>query len=454
MRILSLALIVVAALFGALLVTHSVWLFGLYVAAASGSLLLMWFWHAREAPVAATGSEHQVLNNEQPKTTERPLDTATDDPTTGVPPIEAPPPSPAAMKRRFWIRLLVVVLSPLLTFLIVGVVSRLESRLPEFVAMIAFLLIPATWFVLLWGLASLSKILLFGRSQTQFPPWSMLFGVLTTFSLILCALTPLGLLAMGGGCSMSKVRIPPNAFDVKQRIEFRLEGNDPVSEEYHIEPKKHYAIESVSEVESGSIKSAQIEMFESGKFQDRPLQTMQLECKRPLSAETQSIGWFRSKITFKPPDVTLLVKDLRVYVDGEVPDTISKLEEFPASRATNFQSEIKIELPKNAFLASSPEGKLIALLDKDVLTLSLSKHESVELYYLRRARFKPVVSILGQSSNYDLLIAFLAFAFWPVALILVGKFHQKLADRIVGVISVVFRKKPTPRTVGFTPGGK
>ena len=124
---------------------------------------------------------------------------------------------------------------------------------------------------------------------------------------------------------------------------------------------------------------------------------------------------------------------------------------LPVSGSSDFHSKVEIEMPKDSFLASKPKGEFNSLPDKDILTLSFSGFpDEVEVYYLRHGRLKTVRSILTESSNHDVLVGLLSYLFGPVTVIIVGVFHKRLADSIVGFLSRVFRKK-SEKTIGFHP---
>jgi hypothetical protein len=433
-------------------------LFGVYIAAIPLSLLLalsvllIWYWDTDDAAVAPGDEQRESTDVQASSDTalEQKLNEDTQSARSG-----------AKIKRRFWKYTVVVVVSPIICLGSRFIINRWKLfGSSDYADLIIFLVVVITWILLIWGLLSISKILLFNRARTNFPRWSTLLGVVAGVLMVLCALSPLPLILPSGcGNARSPISVPPNAFDVSQTIQFAFEDIAPfkVSEQYKIEPKSHFAITAVREIESGAITQSQIdqsEMFESGRFEDSPLETMQLKQHRDLPATVENLGLLRSKMTFSPPEVTLVVRDLESPLDDLAgPDeqasrSTARLMPFPTSRALNFSSTIKIDLPKNAYLASAPKGELVPLPDKDQLTITISKPESIELYYLRRARFKILTGLLGQSSNHDIAIGALAALFWPVVLILIGKFHKTLADRVMAAFSTLFGRKKKPK-VGF-----
>jgi hypothetical protein len=326
----------------------------------------------------------------------------------------------------------------------------------EYAGVLILILVLVTWGVLLSGLWSMSRILLFRRSQTSFPKWSLLGGLASALLLVVCSLFPIManfflFLGMKSGAPQP----PPQSFKVKQNVKLAFRGSEPaiVEERYEIEPGSHYEISGIAEINSGRISQDNIEKlekFESGKSGEDILEGMRLSLHRPLVTRTENLGMLRSKVTFGLPDLTLLVLDLK-GPRGSAPIEGDKAEPFRLSDASDFHSTVEIELPKNSFLAAAPKGEFNSLPDKDILTLSFSRFpEGVEVYYLRHMRLKMVRGVLSESSNHDVVVSVLAFLFWPAVLIITGIFNKKLADGILGVLGRVFRKK-SPGTIGFHP---
>src|SRR5207253_8840114 len=116
------------------------------------------------------------------------------------------------------------------------------------------LLLLVTWGVLLSGLWSVTRILLLRRSETNFSKWSLLGGVASALVLVVSVLAPilsLLLFSRMGSSPSSPPYIPPNSFKIDQSIKFTLGSTlEPVHERYEIEPRTHYAITGIEEIDS------------------------------------------------------------------------------------------------------------------------------------------------------------------------------------------------------------
>ena len=228
--------------------------------------------------------------------------------------------------------------------------------------------------------------------------------------------------------------------------------NGTITEKYEIEPIGRFAISEIEEIRNGSIPATDvlhIEQFESGEYKKTPLIGIRVTLRRPLTAlTTEDLGLFRSKFTFAPQRLTLMTHDVSERRVG--PESIPA-EGYPYRLGTGDEtvSNVDLQLPKNSFLASSPKGEFNPLPDKDALKLSLSAaSQNIEVYYLRRGRFSAVRGFLAQSSNHDVMVVVLGVLFWPVAAVILGVFHKKLADRILQGLARLFRRK-AHRQIGF-----
>ena len=418
-------LIAVAVLLAVLLATYSLSLLIVFLIVTLLSVLLILRWRSRGT--SAPASRNISLSSGM-----------------GVPPVNHAQDARATFK--LWTRLAIVLGTPLLCFALLSILGRWDfvarSGYGEW---ILFLLIALSWMVLLWGLFSISGILFFKRSQTGFPRWSVLLGIVPAFIAVVVTISPVIFFLLsglgGGGVSTSRPRVPPNAFKIDQRIGFALEGDGQVTEHYDVEPKSHYAVVDLTETKSAAIPGVAVDrsqVFESGKFEKAPLNGLVLEDHRKFSASVQNLGLFRSKMTFESPDIALTVRNVSAPTDSD--SQIEGDSEFVTSDASDFHRTITIDLPKNSYLASLPKGELVPLPDRDVLTISTTSPAKVELYYLRRGRLAGVASVLGGSSNHDLVLKVLAGVLWPSALLLIGRFHKSVADGVIHAGKLIFKR--------------
>ncbi len=426
MRVLYWSFSLIAILIALVLFMHNPSLFVVYIFAFPLSLLLMWFvqkisvasHNARSAREAGTSVDEQEESKK--------------------------------VRRTLWKKIFMVGFVAPVCFVAIFLISQpLLTHIPgEYAGVLILILVFVTWGILLSGLWSMSRILLFRRSETKFPKLSLLGGFASALLLVICSLSPIIVLILSGSLNAP----PPQTFKVKQNVKLAFNGSEPaiVEERYEIEPGSHYEISGIAEINSGRISQDNIEKlekFETGKSGEDILEGMRLSLHRPLVTRTENLGMLRSKMTFGLPDLTLLVVDLR-RPRGSAPIEGDKAEPFRLSDASDFHSTLEIELPKNSFLAAAPKGELNSLPDKDILTLSFSRFpEGVEVYYLRHMRLKMVRGVLSESSNHDVVVSVLAFLFWPAVLNITSIFNKKLADGILGVFGRVFRKRS--RTIGF-----
>jgi len=454
MRVLYCVFLLIAVFIAFLLLTQSHLLFAVYVGAAPIVLFLTWYLRNYQLPTKEAKDPKQESGSGTASTSTV-VDASERQPNTRITAESIS--GRRLLIRQFWNWTVLVFLTPILCLTIISVIQRLRD-VPDYVWFVVPLLVLVTWVVLVSSLASISRILLFKRNETNFPKWSTLFGVVSTFALALCALSPLSVvLILPGGCGSGVPHpIPPNAFKVNQTIRLALGGAEtkPMSERYEIEPRSNFAIAGVQEIKSGKIAEANIEnleRFESGKFENIPLEAMHLDLRRQVASQTQNMGLLRSKVTLSLPVITLIAQDLKkpVLSSSTPANDYAAAGEFPVSRASDYHANVEIEMPKDSFLAASPKAEFTSLPDKDVLTFSFSKApREVEVYYLRHARLKVVREFLSQSSNHDVAVSLLAFLFWPVTMIMISVFHKTLADRILGFLTSRFKKKPE-RVVGF-----
>ncbi len=126
------------------------------------------------------------------------------------------------------------------------------------------------------------------------------------------------------------------------------------------------------------------------------------------------------------------------------------VESRPISRVAGITSKIIMDMPKNSFLNSYPELKVTMLPDRDVLTFTTTNlHQKLEVYYLRKLRFSIVRNLFSESSSYDMILKWFAWAFWPIIMLLIGAFHKTLSEYIINFLSKPFKRKRPP--VGFRP---
>lgn len=103
-------------------------------------------------------------------------------------------------------------------------------------------------------------------------------------------------------------------------------------------------------------------------------------------------------------------------------------------------------MPKNAFLNSYPRMSLIALPDRDQLTIPLSEGvDRTEVYYLSSFRLAIVRTVLASTSVPDALLKVFGYVMWPVLVLVLAAFQRNLAE----VLLRPFRKKDSTRRIGF-----
>lgn len=397
-------------------------LFLVYIGTLPFALLLMWFVQrsARSKPESENSSDTQES------------------------------PAKRELRRKFWKTLWLVFAIPLAWLVLLALTVEFGEYLPDYLGLIMGIVFLSTWVALLVGLAKISWILLLLRSMTGFPKWSLAVGGVSVLFLITCFLLPIVFFF-----SKRMGSPPPDAFRVFYRAKIDIGEGDTfrLKEHYEIRPQGRYTIIDIKEIESGEIPKTNMEKhekFSGGNFENVPLEGMQVDFYRNLTLGKERLGWLRSKMTFPLPGIRLLVKD--VSPRSSFPDMKNvgqPLEIFAVSKYSQVDSRIEIELPKNSFLASFPKGEFSSLPDKDIVTFS-SFPDEIQVYYLQYLRLKVVRDIFSQSSNYDAFFSLLAFLFWPASMIVVGIFHQKLANRILEFVSRPFQKKQK-RTIGFHP---
>jgi hypothetical protein len=228
--------------------------------------------------------------------------------------------------------------------------------------------------------------------------------------------------------------------------------NGTITEEYEILPVESLSVSAIDEIRHGTIPQSEVvhnEPFEAGKYENTPLTGIRVSLQRPATVlRIEDLGLFRSRFTFSPQELTLVTHDVRQKRVG-AGSTPAGESLYTSQNARVDDSKVELQLPKNSFLAISPEGKFNSLPDKDVVTLSLSRvSQNIEVYYLRRWRFSVVREVLAKSSNHDVIIGFLAFLFWPITALTVGVFQKKVADSIVQGVGRLFRPK-AHRQIGF-----
>jgi hypothetical protein len=227
-----------------------------------------------------------------------------------------------------------------------------------------------------------------------------------------------------------------------------------LKEHYEISPKAHYTIIDIQEIESGEIPKTNIdkhEKFHTGSFENVPLEGVRAHFYRNLTLSRDRQGLLMSKMTLPLPGIRLLVKDVSISDSSADMNSVGEsLETFYITEYSNVKSRIEMEMPKNAFISSLPKGEINSVPDKDVVTF-LDFPVEIQVYSLQYLRLKVVRDVFSESSNnYDALYRLLAFLFWPTSMIIVGVFHQKLANRILDIVSRPFQKK-RKRPIGFNP---
>jgi hypothetical protein len=165
------------------------------------------------------------------------------------------------------------------------------------------------------------------------------------------------------------------------------------------------------------------------------------------------LGLLRRKLELSALDLQIHVKNLtQTPSPDEEADSKAGISTFPLVLISTVSGKVEVRLPKNSYLRSFPEGKLLKLPDRDQLVLNLSdfsgapyRYPALELYYLAWLRLSIVRTLLSDSSVPDIVLSTIAFIFWPVALLALGATQRSLGDLLVKAI----HRKPQRRRAGF-----
>jgi hypothetical protein len=310
-------------------------------------------------------------------------------------------------------------------------------------------------------------ILVFLRSKTGFPRWTValaavLFGLAGLVSIV-WFITP-----GGPSAPLQYPRFPREAFDVSYRAKITFQGKVlRVQEEYEIQPKSHYLFVSIDDEwlsRNPSVSIGPLRWFEA-KESTGALPGLFVTVDREIGAHITELGLLRRKLElYAWRDLRIRVKNLtKTPPPEEEADSKAGISTFPLGLISTTSGKVEVRLPKNSYLGSFPEGKLLKLPDRDQLVLNwsnfsdhayrcadpdfycLASNPELELYYLAWLRLGIVRTLLSDSSVPDIVLKTIAFIFWPVALLALGATQRSLGDSLVRVI----QRKPQRRRAGF-----
>ena len=293
-------------------------------------------------------------------------------------------------------------------------------------------------------------ILAFLRSKTGFPRWTVALAVfLGLAGLVVSSF----FFTITGGLEFSLSPAPSpsrDAFDVSYRAEITFRGTVlGVEEEYEIQPKSHYLLVSIDDEwlsRTTGVSIGPLHLFEA-KESAGALTGLLVPVRREIAAEITRLGLLRRKLEISDWDLQVRVKNLtKTQPSGEEADSKAGISTFPLWWISTVSGKLEVRLPKNSYLGSYPEGKLVKLPDRDQFVLDFSRRRpALELYYLAGLRFSIVRTVLSDSSVPDLALKMIAFIFWPVVLLALGATQRSLGDSLVRA----FQRRPQRRRAGF-----
>jgi hypothetical protein len=325
-----------------------------------------------------------------------------------------------------------------------------EEELPRITALDPLVFI-ISWTAILSTLVGLF-ILVFLRSKTGFPWWTV---VLAAFSWLTVLTVPFLFLTRIGEQEPQMTPLPLlEVFDVSYHAKavFREKVLE-VEEEYKILPNSRYLYLPVSiddkwlnRTPGVSLKHLHLARESAGT-----LTGLSVTIRREIEAEITNLGLLRRKLELFDWDLPVRINAVSIKNLTETPPTEEadgehRISTFSLQSSLIGSAKLEVRLPKNSYLGSYPEGKLVKLPDRDQFVLDFSdQHPNLELYYLAGLRFGLVQSILGDSSAPDIALKTIAFLFWPVVLLVLGATQRSLGDLLVKAI----QRKPQRRRAGF-----
>jgi hypothetical protein len=286
-------------------------------------------------------------------------------------------------------------------------------------------------------------ILVFLQSKTGFPRWTVVLAVFLGFA---------GLTMVSNFFFLGRLGSPGpplDAFDVTYRanINFR-EKVLAVEEEYEIQPKSHYLLVGVDDEWLSRTPGVSIGLLHSFEARESTGASTGLlvTVRREIEAEITRLGLLRQKLEISDWDLRVRVKNVAETLPKEEADSKGEMSTFSLRRISTVSGKLDVRLPKNSYLGSFPEGKLVKLPDRDQFVLDFSKRRPVvELYYLAGLRLGLLRTFLSDSSAPDIALKTIAFIFWPVVLLALGATQRSLGDSLIKAL----QRKPQRRRAGF-----
>ena len=260
---------------------------------------------------------------------------------------------------------------------------------------------------------------------------------------------------------MAPPEVPPrDAFDVLYRAKITFRGKGlRVQEEYEIQPKSHYMFVSIDDEwlrRNPSVSIGPLHWFEAKKSAGA-LPGLFVTVEREEEKDIIELGLLRRKLELHAWALRIRVKNLtKTPPPEEEADSKAGISTFNLRWISTFSGKIEVHLPRNSYLGSFPEGKLLKLPDRDQVVLNFSdsdfsfpdfsyRRPDLELYYLAWLRLGIIRTLLSDSSVPDIVLKTIAFLFWPVALLALGATQRSLGDSLVKI----FQRKPQRRRAGF-----
>jgi hypothetical protein len=289
-------------------------------------------------------------------------------------------------------------------------------------------------------------VLVFLRSKTGFPRWTVALAVfLGLAGLMVPAFFIQGALLPGPPPAP-----PRDAFDVLYRAKITFRGKVlEVQEEYEIQPKSHYLLVSIDDEwlsRTPSVSIGPLHLFEAKESAGAQTGLL-VTVHREIEADITGLGLLRQKLEISDWDLRVRVKNLtKTPQPWEEADSKAGIYTFALRFISTVSGKLEVRLPKNSYLGSFPEGKLVKLPDRDQFVLDFSnRRPDLELYYLAWLRFSIVRTFFSDSSLPDIALKTIAFIFWPAVLLALGATQRSLGDSLVKAI----QRKPQRRRAGF-----
>jgi hypothetical protein len=297
---------------------------------------------------------------------------------------------------------------------------------------------------LLLSLLAAWYVLVFLRSKTGFPRWTRAAGILSV--LVIMALMAMLISRMQfagvGARGRRSGGLPPNAFDVLHRSTISLTDTytAKVVDHYEIRPVSEYSVVGIdtawSSHESGFVVISDTIFQVRDKAREVVRDGMVLDTRRPLFLEKSRLGLLRTKLGIEPWTVNMLLRDTS--------DSSGEIQSGSIAETSHQHVELRIKMPKNSYLGSDPEGRLLELPDRDELVIGMKEyHPQIDLYCLDSMRFAAIAHTLRGKTGLDMGLQAVAFFLWPVTLILLGLSQSWLA----GSVAKIFKRQP--RRAGF-----